>query len=443
MYSKLFQCNIHKSIRVSGLALKIINTPEFQRLRNIKQLGIAEYVFPTASHTRFEHSIGVYHLADKMITEILNRYPNKTYNIPAFSETPVKLDCLTVECIKIAGLCHDIGHGPFSHMFDDLLKNVDSENKHHEIRSCLIVDILCKRELKNELTDKHINFIKSLINPDKTDTGALYQIVANNLNGIDVDKFDYLIRDSENTGSKISFSFERLIKEFIIDNNNNIVYPKHCALDIYELFNSRYLMHKKVYNHKTVMIINSMYSKILKNVDALFGLTQSIYDMSLFCKFTDDTIYSYLQLLVNPPKIISLHMDNDLLDKINKTNKLYNRVQTRNLYNLVLEIKDSENAENYLNVTIDKICVKYPAIKQTDFIVKKSKIGFVSGDNPDPFNSIYFYNNIENENSFKIDKKNISALLNNNIQEIKWYLIYKKSDHIDTVLNEVSSQSKM
>ena len=69
-YSKLFACNIHDSIRISSMALKIINTPEFQRMREIKQLGLCHHIYPAATHTRFEHSIGVYHLAGKMVEKI-------------------------------------------------------------------------------------------------------------------------------------------------------------------------------------------------------------------------------------------------------------------------------------------------------------------------------------------------------------------------------------
>ena len=107
---------IHGLISVSPLAKKIIDTEEFQRLRNIKQLGCCYYVFPGASHNRFEHSIGVYHLANKYI-DILNKHEE-------FTEKEIV-------CITIAGLIHDIGHGPFSHLFDE----ITPERKNHEYRS--------------------------------------------------------------------------------------------------------------------------------------------------------------------------------------------------------------------------------------------------------------------------------------------------------------------
>ena len=110
---------LHGIIEIDELSKRIINTEEFQRLRNIKQLGCCYYVFPGASHNRFEHSLGVYHLAKKYI-EILN-IDNEFFN-----ESEKR-------CVKTAALIHDIGHGPFSHLFDDLLPeekimNTDQEN---------------------------------------------------------------------------------------------------------------------------------------------------------------------------------------------------------------------------------------------------------------------------------------------------------------------------
>ena len=107
---------IHGNIIITPLAKRIIDTEEFQRLRNIKQLGCCNYVFPSATHTRFEHSIGVYHLAEKFINILSKNNPD------IFSTTEKK-------CISIAGLIHDLGHGPYSHLFDelfDLSKNHES-----------------------------------------------------------------------------------------------------------------------------------------------------------------------------------------------------------------------------------------------------------------------------------------------------------------------------
>ena len=111
MMEKNFRCSIWGEIEVSSLALSIIDTWEFQRLHYIKQTGLAYKVFPTATSSRFEHSIGVYH-----ITKIMIEHLEKSV------EDENKLNNREKELLCIVGLVHDIGHGPFSHLFDFLVE---------------------------------------------------------------------------------------------------------------------------------------------------------------------------------------------------------------------------------------------------------------------------------------------------------------------------------
>jgi HD superfamily phosphohydrolase len=90
---------VHGHIRLDDYVWDFMDTPEFQRLRNLKQLGNSHYVFPSATHSRFEHSIGVAYLSNKLYKHLSS---DKTYE----------------KCVTLAGLCHDLGHGPFSHLFD-------------------------------------------------------------------------------------------------------------------------------------------------------------------------------------------------------------------------------------------------------------------------------------------------------------------------------------
>ena len=100
---KTIYCPIHKDMKFEKEVLEFVDTPEFQRLRNIKQLGLCYYVFPGASHNRFEHSLGVAHLSYRMIKGLQQRQPE------------LKITNRTCILIKIAGLLHDIGHVCFSH----------------------------------------------------------------------------------------------------------------------------------------------------------------------------------------------------------------------------------------------------------------------------------------------------------------------------------------
>jgi HD superfamily phosphohydrolase len=149
---KILNDPVHGHISLDPITLQIIDTPQFQRLRFLKQLGSAYYVFPGASHNRFEHSIGVCHLASEMISSIRSKQPE--LNI---SDSDVK-------CIKVAALCHDLGHGPFSHIFDNefMPKMCPEQNFCHEMAS---EEMLSQIVLENEidLDQVELTFIKDLI----------------------------------------------------------------------------------------------------------------------------------------------------------------------------------------------------------------------------------------------------------------------------------------
>ena len=106
---------IHKTITIPEICKQIIDTPEFQRLRRIKQLGCASFVYPCATHTRFEHSIGVAHLGRKLLTILKRNQPE------------LKISEKDILLVFIAGLLHDVGHAPYSHAFEYL-----SEQNHEQ-----------------------------------------------------------------------------------------------------------------------------------------------------------------------------------------------------------------------------------------------------------------------------------------------------------------------
>ncbi|KAM6981978.1 deoxynucleoside triphosphate triphosphohydrolase SAMHD1-like [Tautogolabrus adspersus] len=235
--TKVFNDPIHGSMELPPLLIKIIDTPQFQRLRFIKQLGGVYFVYPGASHNRFEHSIGVGYLAGELAKALRTRQPE--LNI-------TEEDIL---CVQIAGLCHDLGHGPFSHLYDGMFLPKAREKKEKEMRtkgelgedekledwkhekgSCDMLDHLVKENnlepviKKYGLTPEDMTFIKEMIAEDQKpyqkwpyvgrtkDKSFLYEIVSNKKNGIDVDKFDYLARDSYHLGIKNNFDFRRFMQ---------------------------------------------------------------------------------------------------------------------------------------------------------------------------------------------------------------------------------------
>jgi hypothetical protein len=173
----------HGYIFLDDLEKQIIDTRYFQRLRRIKQLSGSEFVYPGANHTRFEHSLGVKHLANKM-TRSLNR------------DEDVEITEDEHIMVEIAGLLHDIGHGPFSHTFEALL---EKKGKNHEDLSKWLIQ---KTIISDIISDQGFDPAKiaGLVHGSKTikDKGFLNQIISS---ACDVDKMDFILRDSYHTGA--------------------------------------------------------------------------------------------------------------------------------------------------------------------------------------------------------------------------------------------------
>ena len=267
---KLIHDKIHGYMEFEDICLQIIDTEEFQRLRNLKQLGVCNYIFPGGNHTRFEHSIATAHLSEKMIKNIQNNQPE--LNI-------TKNDILLV---KIAGLIHDLGHGCFSHFFDTLfLKNIKTDFKDHEYRSIWIFENMVKK-YKLNLTIKDIEIITNLIYP-KDNKHYLYHIVANNLNSLDTDKFDYIQRDTYSLGLPFSIDSSRLVMQCRVI-NNEICYPEKEVYTIYELFHTRYRLHKQIYTHPAVQQIEYMILDILNKAEVVLKIRDNIENYEKFIK---------------------------------------------------------------------------------------------------------------------------------------------------------------
>ncbi|RLN58122.1 hypothetical protein BBJ28_00001341 [Nothophytophthora sp. Chile5] len=273
--------SVHGLITFEPICMRIIDTLQvrlFQRLRNLHQLGAANFVYIGATHSRFEHCLGVAYLAEQMMESILVHQP----------WLPItKTDVL---CIKIAGLCHDLGHGPFSHVFDGIFfeqlrrKKLisDSYKWTHEQGSIDMLDHLLAANhidvAAYGLTDQDVVFIKELIigGPLPGSDGALhgrpssdqrfmYDIVNNAHSGLDVDKLDYFMRDALHTGAKMSCDPDLLIRNarVLVDRDDNekkmaICYPEKLVGQVMQAFHTRFELHQAVYQHKAVRAIEYM-----------------------------------------------------------------------------------------------------------------------------------------------------------------------------------------
>jgi HD superfamily phosphohydrolase len=223
---KVIRDPIHDYIELDDLALALLETPQVQRLRRIRQLGFSNLVYPGANHTRFEHSLGVYHLAKHLVKHVDEQERNE---------------------LLAAALLHDIGHGPFSHATEELIFRY-TRKSHEDIE-----DFLRKGEISDILKDYSLSpsAIAAHIRGD-TDAGQIIH------SEIDVDRMDYLVRDAHYTGVAFGLiDHVRLIHELKF-NENRLVLNIGGLQAAESLLVSRFLMHPTVYFHHVSRIAESM-----------------------------------------------------------------------------------------------------------------------------------------------------------------------------------------
>ena len=260
---------IHDFIRVYEHEISIIDKPIFQRLRRIRQLSGAHLTYPAAQHTRFEHSLGVMHIAS-LAGHALNE------------KGIFKSD--DIEILRLAGLLHDIGHGPFSHLFEEIIQ--EKKFSHEDYGK----EIILKSEIGDVLSKN--GFDKKLITRiafGNSKFQFMNEIVSGTLSA---DMMDYLLRDGYFTGAEhAKIDHKRIIQS--LD-----VYQKKLALERSALYSfesmmhSRYQMFKAVYFHKTVRAAEVMLIEALRLSDDEFGFTS--FNLNEFVKLTDEYVLSSL-----------------------------------------------------------------------------------------------------------------------------------------------------
>lgn len=239
---KIINDPVHGFITIDDpLILQLINHPWYQRLRRIHQMALAQLVYPGAVHTRLHHSLGAYHLM---------RYALFELQLKGITITPQE-----ARGAKIAILLHDIGHGPFSHALEGYL----ATGLHHETLSIAIMHKL-NAELGGALDIAIAIFTNTYNKP------YLHQLVSGQL---DVDRMDYLTRDSFNTGvSEGAVGYDRILKMITVHQNHLVVEEK-AIFSIEKFLIARRLMYWQVYLHKTVVVAEQMLRSIILRAKAV------------------------------------------------------------------------------------------------------------------------------------------------------------------------------
>lgn len=272
------QDQIYGPLEIPSYCWPIIDTPEFQRLRYVSQLGPVQYVFPGANHTRFEHSLGCAHLA----TRIMNHFQEAQPELNISEEYK--------QIVVIAALCHDLGHGPFSHLFDQVVHPLDPTWTHEQMSTTLLKYIVSTYniDISQEVIDAACDAILGYEREGYP--SWLFTIVANKENDVDIDKFDYLSRDMNKTLSISRFEYDRLIVNCRIT-EDKLSWKLSEITTLERLFFNRNDMHNRVYTHRVVQSIGEMILDMLQEVSLKLNFAELIQDPAEFCKYDDRIIY--------------------------------------------------------------------------------------------------------------------------------------------------------
>ena len=298
---------IHDFVRVNSNELKIIDTPIFQRLRRIRQLSGAHLIYPGAQHTRFEHSLGVMHMAS-MAGHVLHE------------KGIVSSD--NIQNLRFAGLLHDIGHGPFSHLFEELLQK--RKMSHEDIGR----DIILKTQIGDLISANGFN--KKLIT-ELAFGDSKFQFMNEIISGaLSADIMDYLLRDGYFTGAEHAKIDHNRLTNSLDVYKNKLALEKSALVNFETMMISRYQMFKAVYFHKTVragevMLLESMYL-----AEEELGLSST--SLNEYLKLTDEVILS---------KLLNLPERNS---KLRIAKKIATDYLNRNLFKSVFEVSVTGNA---------------------------------------------------------------------------------------------------
>jgi HD superfamily phosphohydrolase len=334
-----FRDPLHGTISLNDGETEIVNSPEFQRLRAIKQLGCADVSFPGATHTRFIHSLGVCHLAGIAFDQIFQHQH--------FSKSSVKSRLR--QCFRLAALLHDVGHGPLSHTTEEVMPlqkdlniNVYKHKKgndpkarstHEDYTIKYLTDSSLTAVLTEQfkdLTPYHICLLidKNLKSTDDffEDQGVDYRPILSQLvsSELDVDRMDYLERDSYYTGTNYG-KFDRdwmitNLKPYQLNDKVYLSINRRALYTFDDFLISRHHIHLMVYFHHKCIVFEEMLNNYLDSADCDFRLPS---DINAYTKCNDFMLYEHLA---------------------DSKNKWAQRISLRKPYKVVIEMHNTKDS---------------------------------------------------------------------------------------------------
>lgn len=274
--TKVLKDPVHSYIHINyEVVWNCLDSKEFQRLRRIRQLGGDFQVYPTAEHSRFSHSLGVYEIVRRMVTEI--------------KSLSMELSEYDKICVMLAGLLHDVGHGPFSHAFEHIT------NHSHEDYTAKI--ILGETELNRVLTEVYPRLPEDIVSiiEHNHPNDILNQIISGQL---DADRMDYLLRDSYFSATSYGqFDLERILRTMRvrkIDENKKALVVKYTGIhSVEDYIMARYQMYWQVYYHPVARSYEAVFIQLFNRLKDIFKDNKEYFsDMKVLIPFLEKNVVS-------------------------------------------------------------------------------------------------------------------------------------------------------
>ncbi|KAK2511702.1 Samhd1 [Columba guinea] len=363
---KVFNDPIHGHIEIHPLLVRIIDTPQFQRLRYIKQLGGTYFVFPGASHNRFEHSIGSWAI---------------------FTHVRWKIYSTRSSGFEMEGRLFTVQHENASvKMFEHLIASNNLEEVMEDYHLVLKEDMIFIKEQIGGPIDETASDNSWPYRGRPKEKGFLYEIVANKKNGIDVDKWDYFARDCHHLGIQNNFDYKRLLKLIRVcetENQKVICTRDKEAENLYDMFNTRHLLHRRAYQHKVGNVIEIMqpihmsvraghgkriteafqkadkYWKIEGSGGRLYQISTAMEDMEAYTKLTDNI---YLEIL------------HSTSPELEEAREILRKIQRRELYKFLGETRPESKDVSKNNELKESFAKSKPKVNPPDVEIKAEDI---------------------------------------------------------------------